>query len=308
MRRQRLNRWLSACAVGVLVSACADHPPAVIEDRSVMQVEVVPEVRQSVPFEQDEAEAKAKVSLIQGPDYAVQKGDTLYSVAFRLGMDYRTLAQFNDIEPPFTILVGESLRTVPPVSPEQPTQDGAAPLPLPSDNTQRDAVLTPAALASAAGLKANESATVTSATPKPGRKMEAKPNSSAKPQRANAPVTRWRWPVSGKVSRRFANDRNKGLDLLGQRGDPVGATADGVVVYAGSGVTGYGALLIVKHNDTYLSAYGHNDELLASEGDYVTAGEAIARMGSTSADSVKLHFEIRRDGIPIDPMTLLPSR
>ena len=106
---------------------------------------------------------KAKVSLIQGPDYAVQKGDTLYSVAFRLGMDYRTLAQFNDIEPPFTILVGESLRTVPPVSPEQPTQDGAAPLPLPSDNTQRDAVLTPAALASATELKANESATVTSA-------------------------------------------------------------------------------------------------------------------------------------------------
>ena len=86
------------------------------------------------------------------------------------------------------------------------------------------------------------------------------------------------------------------------------ATADGVVVYAGSGVTGYGALLIVKHNDTYLSAYGHNDALLVNEGAFVAAGETIAQMGSTSAESVKLHFEIRRNGTPIDPMTVLPSR
>jgi lipoprotein NlpD len=128
------------------------------------------------------------------------------------------------------------------------------------------------------------------------------------PTLTNAPVSRWLWPVSGNVSRRFAGDRNKGLDLVGQRGDPVVATADGVVVYAGSGVTGYGALLIVKHNDTYLSAYGHNDALLVAEGAFVAAGETIARMGSTSAESVKLHFEIRRNGVPIDPMALLPSR
>ena len=131
---------------------------------------------------------------------------------------------------------------------------------------------------------------------------------AAKPALTNAPVSRWLWPVSGTVSRGFAGDRNKGLDLVGQRGDPVVATADGVVVYAGSGVTGYGVLLIVKHNDTYLSAYGHNDELLVSEGAFVAAGETIARMGSTSTDSVKLHFEIRRNGSPIDPMTVLPSR
>jgi lipoprotein NlpD len=124
----------------------------------------------------------------------------------------------------------------------------------------------------------------------------------------NTPVSRWLWPATGTVSRRFAGDRNKGLDLVGQRGDPVVATADGVVVYAGSGVTGYGALLIVKHNDTYLSAYGHNDALLVNEGAFVAAGETIAQMGSTSAESVKLHFEIRRNGVPIDPMTLLPSR
>ena len=132
--------------------------------------------------------------------------------------------------------------------------------------------------------------------------------SPAQPKLTNAPVSRWLWPATGTVSRQFAGDRNKGLDLVGQRGDPVVATADGVVVYAGSGVTGYGALLIVKHNDTYLSAYGHNDELLVAEGKFVAAGETIARMGSTSAESVKLHFEIRRNGTPIDPMTVLPSR
>lgn len=283
---QRMNRWFVACMAGVLLSACADHPPAVIEDRSVQRVDVAPEVRQSVPSEQ-----VVKPTLPQGPDYRVQPGDTLYSVAFRLGMDYRTLAQFNEIEPPFTIVVGEQLRTIPPVSRPEPAPEVAASLPLPSNDVARNPTLKPA---TAPKMPVAEKKPVTV--------------NPAKPALTNAPVSRWLWPVSGTVSRGFAGDRNKGLDLVGQRGDPVVATADGVVVYAGSGVTGYGVLLIVKHNDTYLSAYGHNDELLVSEGAFVAAGETIARMGSTSTDSVKLHFEIRRNGSPIDPMTVLPSR
>lgn len=283
---QRMNRWFVACMAGVLLSACADHPPAVIEDRSVQRVDVAPEVRQSVPSEQ-----VVKPTLPQGPDYRVQPGDTLYSVAFRLGMDYRTLAQFNEIEPPFTIVVGEQLRTIPPVSRPEPAPEVAASLPLPSDDVARNPTSKPA---TAPKMPVAEKKPVTV--------------NPAKPALTNAPVSRWLWPVSGTVSRGFAGDRNKGLDLVGQRGDPVVATADGVVVYAGSGVTGYGVLLIVKHNDTYLSAYGHNDELLVSEGAFVAAGETIARMGSTSTDSVKLHFEIRRNGSPIDPMTVLPSR
>ena len=283
---QRMNRWFVACMAGVLLSACADHPPAVIEDRSVQRVDVAPEVRQSVPSEQ-----VVKPTLPQGPDYRVQPGDTLYSVAFRLGMDYRTLAQFNEIEPPFTIVVGEQLRTIPPVSRPEPAPEVVASLPLPSDDVARNPTSKPVT-APKMPVAEKKPVTVT----------------AAKPALTNAPVSRWLWPVSGTVSRGFAGDRNKGLDLVGQRGDPVVATADGVVVYAGSGVTGYGVLLIVKHNDTYLSAYGHNDELLVSEGAFVAAGETIARMGSTSTDSVKLHFEIRRNGSPIDPMTVLPSR
>ena len=299
---QRMNRFLVVPALGVLWSACAEHPPAVIEDRSVRRVDVAPEVRQAASTERQampSEPAALDTGLPQGPDYRVQQGDTLYSVAFRLGMDYRVLAQFNEIEPPFTILVGELLRTVPPVSPLKPSPGTAvsAPVtkPVTTPKTTVDTSRTPVPKPTTAAV-----------TPEAEKKPVTV--SPAQPKLTNAPVSRWLWPATGTVSRQFAGDRNKGLDLVGQRGDPVVATADGVVVYAGSGVTGYGALLIVKHNDTYLSAYGHNDELLVAEGKFVAAGETIARMGSTSAESVKLHFEIRRNGTPIDPMTVLPSR
>ena len=296
-------KHVSAMVVaGVLLSACAKHPPAVIEDRSVKRVDVAPEVRQATSNERQAMPSQPTVfdtGLSQGPDYRVQQGDTLYSVAFRLGMDYRMLAEFNEIEPPFTILVGELLRTVPTVSPPKPPADSAVSTPATKPATKPvTTVDTP--------RKPAPKPTTAAVTPA----VEKKPVtvSPAASKLTNAPVSRWLWPVTGTVSRRFAGDRNKGLDLVGQRGDPVMATADGVVVYAGSGVTGYGALLIVKHNDTYLSAYGHNDALLVTEGAFVAAGETIAQMGSTSAESVKLHFEIRRNGVPIDPMTLLPSR
>ena len=297
---QPMKHILAMVAVGLLVSACAEHPPAVIEDRSVRRVDVAPEVRQAASNERQvmpNKQAALDTGLPQGPDYLVQQGDTLYSVAFRLGMDYRTLARFNEIEPPFTILVGELLRTTPPVSLSQPQ---------PSPDT---AVSTPATKpinALDTSRKPVPKPTTAAVTPKAEKKPVTVTPAATK--LTNTPVSRWLWPATGTVSRRFAGDRNKGLDLVGQRGDPVVATADGVVVYAGSGVTGYGALLIVKHNDTYLSAYGHNDALLVNEGAFVAAGETIAQMGSTSAESVKLHFEIRRNGVPIDPMTLLPSR
>ena len=303
---QRMNRWLVACAMGVLLSACAEHPPAVIENRSVKRVDVAPEVRQSMPSERPSAPSEQQVldtGLPQGPDYRVQQGDTLYSVAFRLGMDYRVLAQINEIDPPFTILVGEPLRTVPPVLSPQPAPDSAVSTPVTTPVTIP--VTTPV---TAVDTRPKPVPKPTTAAVTPVAEKKPVTVTPAEPKLSNAPVSRWLWPASGTVSRGFSGDRNKGLDLVGQRGDPVVATADGVVVYAGSDVTGYGALLIVKHNDTYLSAYGHNDALLVAEGTFVAAGETIARMGSTSAESVKLHFEIRRNGVPIDPMTVLPSR
>ena len=278
---------LTVAAMGLLLLAsCADHPPAVIENKSTLAIEEVPEIREATPRSPDYGP-----DLPTGPSYVVEPGDTLYSVAFRLGMDHRTLAELNDIDPPFVIRVGQSLTTAPTPAKSavmkktsdadtQPTTASADRAPLPNDNAPEPIPSGP-----------------------PSHAL-----STAKAVRPNVPVDRWSWPAKGEVSRAFSDERHKGIDLSGERGAPIRATAAGVVVYAGTGVTGYGALLIIKHNDTYLSAYGHNDELLAVEGEQVEAGQMIARMGSTSSEVVKLHFEIRRNGRPVNPVALLPTR
>lgn len=266
-----------------LAAGCADKPPVMIEDRSVLAEEEIPEVRQAAAHSIDYGPL-----LAAGPDYVVVPGDTLYAVAFRLGMDYRTLAELNAIDPPFIIRVGETLKTAPGVA------------------SKTDPVVSQrAAPAQGSVVADNEPAPVAreSSSAPPSHSL-----STAKTVTPNVPVDQWSWPAEGRVSRAYSEERHKGIDLSGTRGSPVKATAAGVVVYAGTGVTGYGALLIIKHNDTYLSAYGHNDTLLTAEGQSVEAGEVIAGMGSTSSDSVKLHFEIRRNGRPIDPMALLPQR
>jgi len=224
----------------------------------------------------------------------VEPGDTLYAVAFRLGMDYRTLANLNEIDLPYVIRVGQALKTVPDAAPEANPPEAIAMQRVSETNAKN-------AAGSATGT-AKPAATQAEPSP-PSHSL-----STAKTPTPNAPVDRWFWPAEGAVSHAYSAERHKGIDLVGERGSPVMATAAGVVVYAGTGVTGYGALLIVKHNDIYLSAYGHNDALLAAEGQQVDAGQVIARMGSTSSDSVKLHFEIRRNGRPVNPTSLLPQR
>ena len=280
----------------LLLFGCADNPPAVIENKSVAAVVVPPEVRQAntnLPdYERD---------LVAGPDYVVEPGDTLYAVAFRLGMDYRTLASLNNIDPPYLIRVGQSLRTAPDVA------LGSAPAASKANPSEASAMhrVSETTAENAAG---NATATAKSAATKSEAGPPSHTLSPAHTPMPNAPLDRWFWPAEGTVSRAYSAERHKGIDLVGERGSPVMATAAGAVVYAGTGVTGYGALLIVKHNDTYLSAYGHNDALLAAEGQHVDAGQVIARMGSTSSDSVKLHFEIRRNGLPVNPTSLLPKR
>jgi len=290
----------------LLLVGCADTPPAVIENKSVAAVDVPPEVRQTNTNRPDYGP-----QLAAGPDYVVEPGDTLYAVAFRLGVDYRTLASLNDIDPPYVIRVGQALKTAPegvagspPVSPEANVAQASA--------MQRGSETSVTSAAGDETARATEGEGITTTTNPAATKSEPGPPShtlsTAKTPTPNAPVDRWSWPADGKVSRAYSAERHKGVDLVGERGSPVMATAAGVVVYAGTGVTGYGALLIVKHNDTYLSAYGHNDALLAAEGQRVDAGQVIARMGSTSSDSVKLHFEIRRNGRPVNPTSLLPQR
>ena len=298
-----MTRWARltmAVALTSVLGGCADNPPAVIENKSVPAAIDTPEVRQATAPERA-VEADVGQMLQRGPNYIVQPGDTLYAVAFRLGMDYRTLAEINNIGSPYVIRVSQSLKTIDTGSEAlgEAADDTASVTPEQSVAVQPDRLESPPRQTPATPASASQQA-------------EAGPPShtlsTAKSATPNGPVDRWVWPAAGDVSRPFSDERHKGIDLDGQRGAPVMATAPGVVVYAGTGVTGYGALLIVKHNDTYLSAYGHNDELLAVEGEQVKAGQVIARMGSTDADSVKLHFEIRRDGRPVNPTGLLPSR
>ena len=279
--------------MALFVVSCADTPPAQIVNKSTPAAADLPEVRQTGASRPDYGE-----ELPRGPDYLVQRGDTLYSVAFRLGMDYRTLAAINDIDAPYVIQVSQRLKTVP------SERASVVPPAAPENAAQASTPATPATTAKATPAQPKAAATVSA--PSTGSSQSTVSAPAAK--MTNAPVSAWVWPADGKVSRGFSDESHKGIDIPGERGAPVMATAAGVVVYSGTGVTGYGALLIVKHNDTYLSAYGHNDALLVAEGTRVESGQVIAHMGSSSADSVKLHFEIRRNGRPVNPTALLPAR
>ncbi len=333
-RRVRTHNLLRGAHLGLLMLVgCADNPPAPIEDRNASMSRRAP-VASELP--------KAAVGsptygdpLVVGEPYKVQAGDTLYAIAFRLGADFRTLAALNHIPKPYTIFPGQLLKTAPDrqvANTRKSTATSSSPTASPAASktpTSKTAAATPAITQTATGVAKTTTNATTKTTPTTVAKVTpaspAVTPSAPTPQSRTAvkksspstgttspvklgPVTRWRWPSSGKVVRNYQSNFHKGVDIAGKRGDPVQAVADGQVVYAGTGVKGYGALLIVKHNDEFLSAYGHNDAILVSEGEGVRAGQQIAQKGSSGTDTVKLHFEIRRQGKPVDPLKLLPSR
>ncbi|WP_407651321.1 peptidoglycan DD-metalloendopeptidase family protein [Denitrificimonas halotolerans] len=218
--------------------------------------------------------------------YIVKRGDTLYSIAFRYGWDWRALAARNGIRAPYTIVPGQRINF----------SAGTA-----VQSTRAVAHKAPA-------VRLSQPAPAAKAAPKP---IASAPKSKVKPASVAAGQQgKWLWPTEGKLISVFSSNTslNKGVDIAGKLGQSIVATADGSVVYAGSGLRGYGELVIIKHNDTFISAYGHNRRLLVKEGQTVKAGQTIAEMGSTGTDQVKLHFEIRRQGKPVDPMQYLPQR
>lgn len=245
--------------------------------------------------------------LAVGKPYTVKRGDTLYAIAFRLGVDFRELAARNGIRAPYTINVGQVLQTS---KPKASTSNRSSKT---SDSGKSTTTRTASSKTKASVVKSKPSSGKATKSSTTSNRVAKKTQPSTKPSskksvEPNRPVSRWRWPSRGKVVRTFASNVHKGIDIAGDRGDPVTATAAGKVVYAGAGVTGYGSLIIVKHNETYLSAYGHNEQLLVSEGSVVKVGQQIATMGSSGTNAVKLHFELRRLGKPVDPLTLLPKR
>ncbi|MDZ7663156.1 peptidoglycan DD-metalloendopeptidase family protein [Thiohalophilus sp.] len=203
--------------------------------------------------------------------YTVSKGDTLYSIAWEYGHDYRSVARWNGINPPYTIYPGQEIRMYPgrTAGVEQTTNAADTSAVNTTEATSRNQV------------DANDDHTLS-----------------------------WAWPVEGKIVGTFpgSDPGKKGLDIAGRMGQSVKAAADGKVVYSGGGLRGYGKLIIIKHNTTYFSAYAYNDKLLVQENDTVKSGQRIAEMGKNSSDQAILHFEIRRNGTPQDPVKYLPKK
>lgn len=240
--------------------------------------------------------------------YVVKRGDTLYSIAWRYRFDYRALAAWNAIREPYTIYPGQKLRLSQPprtaatrtTQPSPGTSGSGARKPLPppvrgkTNSTQASG--TPARSTSKASKSKK---TVSAGSLKKHDKEAAK--------EGNAPVKRWYWPAKGKVVTPFSRSGGKGIDIAGKFGQSVVAASNGQVVYSGSGLIGYGQLIIVKHNKRYLSAYAHNNKILVKEGDTVRGGQRIAEMGRSGSNRAMLHFEIRKDGKPIDPIRYLPK-
>jgi lipoprotein NlpD len=229
--------------------------------------------------------------------YTVKPGDTMIRIGLENGQNWRDVVRWNGIENPNLIEVGQVLRVVPPgVDAAAVASRGVAVTQVDTRPLDGKGAALPAAAPASAAPAAGPDA--------------AKPAAAAAPPAAHdnddEPV--WAWPAAGAVVAGFEEGKQKGLLLSGKLGDPVLAAADGRVVYAGAGLRGYGNLLIVKHNNTYLTAYAHNQTLLVKEDQAVRRGQKIAEMGSSDTDRVQLHFEIRRQGKPIDPARLLPAR
>ncbi len=233
--------------------------------------------------------------------YAVKPGDTLIRIGLDNGQNWRDIVRWNALENPNQIEVGQILRVIPPVAgTPAPVVAGVAAKPVASAN------------ASAAPLPAQGASAA-----KPAASSAAAPASAATAAVAAAPAAvpaspeddiAWIWPTTGTVLAGFDEVKNKGLDIGGAAGAAVVAAADGRVVYVGAGLRGYGNLIILKHNNTYLTAYAHNQALLVKEDQSVRKGQKIAEMGNSDADRVKLHFEVRRQGKPVDPAKYLPPR
>ena len=247
--------------------------------------------------------------------YTVKSGDTLIRIALESGQSHKDIARWNTLENPNRIEVGQVLRVVPApgdtaVAVTKPINTGTVvTTPLAGASS---AATSPAASAATPSIAAASAPAKAASGPASAVAMPGKPATPASSASTVAPGSDddlgWIWPGKGAVIGEFDEARNKGVDIAGNAGDAVLAAADGKVVYAGAGLRGYGNLIILKHNNTYLTAYAHNQSLLVKEDQAVKKGQKIAEMGNSDSDRIKLHFEVRRQGKPVDPLKYLPAK
>ena len=289
-----------------IIGGCASHVPAPVEDRGGAPAAGEPA-----------AQATAAAADVRVVYHTVKKGDTLYSIALDNGQDYKDVAAWNNLDNPNLIRIGQQLRVTPPdngapvavtkpVTSSAPIEVKPAAASANTETFKREPKGGKRAYSDEALAKAQQGDVAerpTEARPE-ARPAEARP--AEKPIAAGDDVD-WMWPASGKLIAPFAEGGSRGVDIAGKAGDPVLAAASGVVSYAGAGLRGYGNLVVLRHNATYLSVYAHNSKILVKEKQAVAKGQKIAEMGSTDAESPRLHFEIRRQGKPADPQKFLPT-
>jgi len=289
--------WVSVVLASLVLAGCGTRMTrAPVEDRGTAVM---------APAQPGEVVAAPLVKPLPGAEnagkpgyYTVKPGDTLIRIGLDSGQSWKDLARWNNLDNPNLIEVGQVLRVAP------PSAMLAAPVAAPEGNGVVTRPVTASTVAPAPVATASKSASAAAPASVPASVAPAPVPAPA----AGEDDVGFIWPASGALLAGFDEVRNKGYDIAGKAGDPVLAAADGRVVYAGAGLRGYGNLIILKHNNTFLTAYAHNQALLVKEDQSVRKGQKIAEMGNTDADRVKLHFEIRRQGKPVDPVRFLPSR
>ncbi|MEO7494638.1 MAG: peptidoglycan DD-metalloendopeptidase family protein [Massilia sp.] len=294
---------LSACGTGNVKAPVVERHPQPPVEQPRPPVVAAPEPKDDAPGM-----------------YTVKKGDTLLRIALDNGQNYRDLVAWNNLSNPNDIKVDQVLRVAPPEHASAPVPAVAQeprPAPVPKKTSPRgDKRLY--SEANLAKLKGESGKDDGKPEPKPGERPAIAAANGAAPAAASAPAASaslpddeklsWIWPAEGKIVVPFEEGKNKGIDIAGKVGQQVMAAGSGTVIYAGSGIRGYGNLVMVRHSSSLLSAYGYNRSLLVKEGQNVSRGQVIAEMGDSDADSVKLHFEIRHQGKAVDPLRLLPPR
>lgn len=273
------RRLLAVGLVAIALAACQPQVRAPIEQKTPASAPA-PAPRA--------APAPAATPAVRPQTHIVVRGDTLHAIAWRYGVDFREIVRWNRLENPDRIYVGQRLQLQPP--PTTVTTRPVAPPPRPAARP-----LPPPNVTAAPPVAA--------AAPRP-----APSSPPAQPAPAASGSGRWVWPATGKVTAARSVSGTRGIEIRGVRGQDVLAASAGTVVYSGSGLRGYGELIIVKHDETFLSAYAHNEARLVEEGQTVKGGQVIAKMGDTEARDVMLHFEIRRNGKSVDPQQYLPKR
>lgn len=305
--------WVCMALAVTLLAGCraSGNRRAPVEDRLASSYRAPVEDRGEASRKSSTATAVSKPVVQHEPEkrnktYVIQKGDTLYSIAFEHGLDYREVADLNNIKNPGAIQIGQQIQLAeaePAASDKAVMQTSA----LSAIKNQPKVGKLPYSEQAVAQIEAlqQESSPAIAVAVAPVAAKPAIDSAQEKDSGADDAV-QWSVPTKGKLLSGYSESANrKGVDIAGNKGQAVLASAAGKVVYSGSGLRGYGKLVIIKHNKTYLSAYAHNDKILVKEGQSVSKGQKIAEMGNSDADQVKLHFEIRKFGKPVDPAKYL---